>query len=150
MPDTCPSCGAAEIDHNSPRTVYACGSSDYDQRPGTFLQSEECANQPTNTMSEETEVSNELPRPETNPIENEIRAIKQARVNIDQIIQTLRAMVNTPERSAAIMKLQEGVMWLGMDLKRIKDETGIGANPYPESYNPDSPRIEPTADNLKL
>ena len=38
----CPKCGAEEIDAMTPRTVYACGSSDYDQRPNTFKQSEEC------------------------------------------------------------------------------------------------------------
>lgn len=31
----CPFCSAPEVDSNSPRTVYACGTSDYDQRPGT-------------------------------------------------------------------------------------------------------------------
>lgn len=34
---TCPECGALEIAANTPRTTYACGSSDYDQRPGTFI-----------------------------------------------------------------------------------------------------------------
>ena len=49
------------------------------------------------------------------------------------------------ERSLAITKLQEAIMWLGMDLK------DIGApNPYPQSYNPESPVVEPTADGLKL
>lgn len=38
----CPKCGAKEIEANTPRTVYACGSSDYDQRPGTFTQSFTC------------------------------------------------------------------------------------------------------------
>lgn len=33
----CPSCGAAETESTTPRTTYACGSSDYDQRPGTFV-----------------------------------------------------------------------------------------------------------------
>lgn len=32
----CPICGAKEISADSPRTVYECGSSDYDQIPGTF------------------------------------------------------------------------------------------------------------------
>lgn len=49
------------------------------------------------------------------------------------------------ERSIAITKIQEAIMWLGMDLKDQNEP-----NPYPESYNPASPRIEPTADNLKL
>lgn len=32
----CPVCGAEEVPAFTPRTVYACGSSDYDQRPGTL------------------------------------------------------------------------------------------------------------------
>jgi len=36
MTELCPRCGAPEIDKPTQRTVYACGSSDYDQRPGTF------------------------------------------------------------------------------------------------------------------
>ena len=38
----CPKCGAVEVDAITPRTVYACGSSDYDQRPNTFNQSDQC------------------------------------------------------------------------------------------------------------
>jgi len=38
----CPKCNSEEIDATTPRTVYACGSSDYDQRPNTFIQSDEC------------------------------------------------------------------------------------------------------------
>ena len=33
----CPGCGAPEVAANSPRTAYTCGSSDYDQRPGSFV-----------------------------------------------------------------------------------------------------------------
>lgn len=40
--ETCPKCEAEEVPANQPRTVYACGSSDYDQRPGTFV--EKCTN----------------------------------------------------------------------------------------------------------
>ena len=50
------------------------------------------------------------------------------------------------ERSLAIAKIQEAIMWLGMDLKDI----GVTPNPYPQSYNPDSPVVEPTADGLLL
>lgn len=32
----CPACGAKEAETASPRTIYACESSDYDQRPSTF------------------------------------------------------------------------------------------------------------------
>lgn len=55
------------------------------------------------------------------------------------------------ERSIAITKLQEAVMWLGMDLKALAEENpGLLANPYPSSKDPSSPKIEPTADGLKL
>lgn len=36
MPTLCPNCRAPEVEASTPRTTYACGSSDYDQRPGTF------------------------------------------------------------------------------------------------------------------
>ena len=39
---SCPKCGSEEVDALTPRTIYACGSSDYDQRPGTFKQSTSC------------------------------------------------------------------------------------------------------------
>ena len=38
----CPKCGGVEVDAITPRTIYDCGSSDYDQRPNTFIQSDEC------------------------------------------------------------------------------------------------------------
>ena len=38
----CPKCGRPEISSNTLRTVYLCGSSDYDQRPGTFNESIPC------------------------------------------------------------------------------------------------------------
>jgi len=55
------------------------------------------------------------------------------------------------ERSLAITKLQESIMWLGMDLKAMNEE-GMGntENPYPESYNADNDTIHPTADGLNL
>ena len=34
----CPACGSPEVGAMNPRTVYACGSSDYDGRPDTFSQ----------------------------------------------------------------------------------------------------------------
>lgn len=49
------------------------------------------------------------------------------------------------ERSTAIRKLKECIMWLGMDLKAQNEP-----NPYPSSKDPASPVIEPTADGLKL
>ena len=86
---------------------------------------------------------------------------KQFRKDLDAVLQDLKlssiATGPTPcrasrERSLAITKIQEAIMWLGMDLKAINEESPSDetANPYPQSYNPESPVIEPTADGLKL
>lgn len=70
---------------------------------------------------------------------------KQLRVAIDAQLQVLKNLIPSRERSIAITKLQEAIMWLGMDLKRLNEP-----NPYPNSYNPSNTIIESTADNLKL
>lgn len=100
---------------------------------------------------------------------------KELRRDIDAIIQRLRAAeaddlailtrdeadaVNqlpavrgrrSRERALAITKLQEAVMWLGMDLKAINEENpGAVENPYPSSKDPSTTKIEPTADGLKM
>lgn len=77
---------------------------------------------------------------------NEIVANKALRKTIDAIIQEVKDLPASRERSLAITKLQEAVMWLGMDLKRLGNE-----NPYPSSKDPSTgDKIEPTADGLKL
>jgi hypothetical protein len=38
----CPTCGKPEVEASTPHTVYACGSRDYDQRPGTFRMGDNC------------------------------------------------------------------------------------------------------------
>lgn len=78
-------------------------------------------------------------------ITKEVPAIKQCRKDIDEIIQKVCELDSCRETSLAITKLQEAVMWLGMDLKRLNEP-----NPYPESKDPTSMRIEPTADGLKM
>ena len=76
----------------------------------------------------------------------EVTQNKQLRKDTDEIIQRIKNLPSSRERSLAITKLQEGVMWLGMDLKRLGE-----ANPYPSSKDPNSgTKIEPTADGLKL
>lgn len=75
----------------------------------------------------------------------EVPAIKQARKDIDNIIQNIKTLEPCSEVDICIIKLQEAVMWLGMDLKRLNQP-----NPYPESKDPNSMKIEPTADGLKL
>ena len=79
-------------------------------------------------------------------MEKEIIENKQLRRDTDEIIQRIKDLPASRERSLAITKLQEGVMWLGMDLKRLGAE-----NPYPSSKDPSTGSvIEPTADGLKL
>jgi hypothetical protein len=89
---------------------------------------------------------------------------KTWRRDLDAILQQIKAasVQNPPpdypafnrssrERSTAITKVQEAIMWLGMDLKAMSEEGIDGcSNPYPQSKNPQSPVIEPTADGLKL
>ena len=72
---------------------------------------------------------------------------KQWRKELDETLQKIKTSDRSSrERSLSITKIQEAIMWLGMDLKDI----GESVNPYPHSYNPESPVIEPTADGLKL
>lgn len=77
---------------------------------------------------------------------DDVIADKQLRVAIDGSIQRLNALSPSKERALAIIKLQEAVMWLGMDLKRLFD----GISCYPEGYNPENATVHPVADGLKL
>ncbi len=57
---------------------------------------------------------------------------KKLRVQIDECIQNLKKSElnrRSRERSLSITKLQEAVMWLGMDLKDIG-----GVRPYPNGF----------------
>jgi len=51
----------------------------------------------------------------------QIIAIKELRRDTDAIIQRVRALPGSSERTLAFRKLQEGVMWLEMDLKKLRD-----------------------------
>lgn len=83
--------------------------------------------------------------------DNQIIEIKSLRRDTDAIIQRVKALPKSRETSLVVTKLQEGVMWLGMELKRINEETpGASPNPYPDSKNPANTVIQPTADGLKL
>ena len=61
----------------------------------------------------------------------EIPKVKQLRKDIDDVIQRVKSLDGCREVSICITKLQEAVMWLGMDLKRIGE-----TNPYPNSKDP--------------
>lgn len=75
----------------------------------------------------------------------QVRFDKEMRKELDDSLQKLKESVGSRERSLAITKIQEAIMWLGMDLKRLGEE-----NPYPESKNPESDVVHPTADGLKM
>lgn len=75
----------------------------------------------------------------------EVTQIKQLRVDLDKQLQVVKEMSGSRERSISITKLQECIMWLGMDLKRMNEPT-----PYPNSYKPENQIIDKTADGLKL
>lgn len=78
--------------------------------------------------------------------EQEVLENKRLRQEIDVKIQEVKNLPASRERSITITKLQEAVMWLGMDLKRLGTP-----NPYPSSKDPSTgTAIEPTADGLKF
>ena len=77
--------------------------------------------------------------------EIEVYNTKQLCKDIDEVLQRIKSLRSSHETSLAIIKLQEATMWLGMNLKRLGE-----LDPYHESRNPDSQRIEPTADGLKF
>lgn len=93
------------------------------------------------------------------PYEAQVADSKQLRVELDSCLQKLKQACgesNNPpfpvegqrksrERSIAITKLQESIMWLGMDLKSLGE-----TNPYPNSYNPTNSIVDMTVQGLKL
>jgi len=78
-------------------------------------------------------------------VDIQIKATKQLRVGLDKQLQELKKLALSKERSIAITKVQEAIMWLGMNLKQLN-----APNPYPESYNPKNTIVSPTADGLEL
>lgn len=74
-----------------------------------------------------------------------VKVTKELRRDLDAQLQKLKAIPGSRERALSVTKLQEAIMWLGMDLKRLAE-----IDPYPSSRDPSSTKIEPTADGLKL
>lgn len=73
---------------------------------------------------------------------------KGLRKDLDTILQLLKESPSnrkSRERSLSQTKIEEAIMWLGMDLKAIGTP-----NPYPNSKDPSNLKIDPTADGLKL
>ena len=72
--------------------------------------------------------------------------VKELRQLGDKLIQEVKELDKSRETSLTITKFQEGVMWLGMELKRINEP-----NPYPNSKDPGTRNvIDKTADGLKF
>ena len=78
-------------------------------------------------------------------LDAQVIADKELRRDLDAQLQKLKALPPSRERSLSVTKIQEAIMWLGMDLKRLND-----TRPYPSSYDPSTTKVEPTADGLKL
>ena len=85
--------------------------------------------------------------------DEQIISDKELRRDLDAQLQKVKGLPPSHERSLVITKLQEAIMWLGMDLKRLNELQPAeqkAPNPYPNSYNPGNTTVDPTADNLKL
>ena len=75
-----------------------------------------------------------------------VQEVKLCRRNIDATLQQVKDLQKSRETSLSVTKLQEAVMWLGMELKRLNE-----VNPYPNSKDPNTgDKIDKTADNLKF
>jgi hypothetical protein len=74
-----------------------------------------------------------------------IVADKSFRNQLDGILQDLKTCPKTRERAVAITKIQEAIMWLGLDLKELNG----GKSCYANGYLPNT-IVDPPADGLKL
>lgn len=83
-----------------------------------------------------------------------VQAVKSLRQQLDVVLGYMQLVASSnphmpkqhPSRelSLAITKVEEGIMWLGKELGSMREP-----HPYPESRNPNSEKIEATADGLK-
>jgi len=82
---------------------------------------------------------------------------KQLRQWLDTTLQKLKAMdhksrerslakIQEAMRSLAATKIQEAIMWLGMDLKELAG----GVSCYKHGYDPQSTKVDPPPDGVKL
>lgn len=77
---------------------------------------------------------------------SEIVSDKRLRIGIDGLLQQLKSLPGSRERVLAITKLQEAIMWLGMDLKRLNPN----GDPYKNGNDASNEIVDPTSDGLKL
>ncbi|MDJ0367380.1 hypothetical protein QMK33_19705 [Hymenobacter sp. H14-R3] len=78
-------------------------------------------------------------------MEEQIIETKQLRVDLDAIIQRVKALPANRPISLVRTKLDEAVMWLGQNLKELGTPY-----PYPNSRDTSNTTIDPTADGLKF
>lgn len=77
--------------------------------------------------------------------EAHIKRIKALRMQLDAILQQMKTLLDSREVALSYTRVQEAIMWLGMELKSCGTP-----NPYPHSYDPRNAIIDPTADGLRL
>lgn len=90
--------------------------------------------------------------------EQEVKQSKDWRQRLDVILQEMKAQQTKEGRgektrhlSLSITHLEDTIMRQGMRLKAIAEEfPEVAAKPYPTSYDPSSPTVEPPADGLKM
>ena len=76
-----------------------------------------------------------------------VKFTKQMRLELDAVLQKLKpAAVGSRERALAITKIQEAIMWLGMDLKELAG----GVSCYEHGYDPSNATVDPPPDDVKL
>ena len=72
---------------------------------------------------------------------------KRWRKELDILLQDVKESARSSrERSIFVTKLQEAIMWAGMDLKALND----GRTIYPDSYDTSNTHVAPNADGLKM
>jgi hypothetical protein len=70
---------------------------------------------------DETRVCGCCFEPEPSAFEYEITEEHQLRRDIDAIIQRIKNLPGSSERSLSITRLQEAILWIGMDLTRLHE-----------------------------
>jgi hypothetical protein len=76
--------------------------------------------------------------------EDMIRFVKSLRLSLDTLLQLTVELQQSRELAIVKTELQFGFMWMGYTLGQLD-----APNPYPKSFDPKSPVIEPHADKAK-
>jgi hypothetical protein len=95
--------------------------------------------------------------------ESSVKQSKGWRQRLDVILQEMKDQIKTERQQGgppreqgrhlalSVTHLEDSIMRQGMRMKALDEEVkGAAPNPYPESYDPESSKVEPTSDNLKL